>query len=98
MRPRLTKASQGQHGPQEPQTGRPSMPHPRIPLVEGLDVDEGHFPVGSSHDAVMLTTDNKVNVVSKLPPAVPAANTELVWSPETSDFREAAQPRWLTYR
>jgi hypothetical protein len=39
-------------------------PHPRIPLIECLDVDKGHFPIGSSHDAVMLTSDNKVNVVS----------------------------------
>lgn len=74
------------------------MPHPGIPLVERFDVDEGHFPVGSGHDAIMLTTDNKVNVISKLPPAVPAVNTELVWSPENPAFREAAPSRRLTYR
>lgn len=68
------------------------MPHPGIPLVEGLDVDEGHFPVGSGHDAIVLTTDNKVDVVSKLPPAVPAANKELVQPLETPAFREPTPP------
>lgn len=45
-------------------------PHPRVPLIERFDVDEGHFPVGSSHDTIVLTADDKVNVISKLPPAV----------------------------
>lgn len=54
--------------------------HPGIPLIQCLDVDEGHFPVGSSHDAIVLTTDNKVNIVSKLPPAVTAAKEKLTWS------------------
>lgn len=53
-----------------PHEGDGGAPHPGVPLVEGLDVDEGHFPIGSSHDAVMLTADNEVDVVPELPPAV----------------------------
>lgn len=56
------------------------VPHPGIPLVEGLDVDEGHFPIGSGHDTVMLTADNQVDVVPQLPPAVTAMKKGLIWS------------------
>lgn len=57
------------------------MPHPGVPLIEGLDVDEGHLPVGSSHDAIVLTADDEVDVVPELPPAV-TARKECLWSPE----------------
>ena len=66
------------------------MPHPGVPLVEGLDVDKGHFPIGSGHDTVVLTADNQVNVVSKLPPAIPATQKELNGSPETLHVRHVA--------
>lgn len=64
-----------------PTKGDAGAPHPGIPLVEGLDVDEGHLPIGSGHDTVVLTTDNKVDIISKLPPAVTAMKEELIWSP-----------------
>lgn len=64
-------------------------PHPRVPLVERLDVDEGHLPVGSGHDAVVLTADDEVDVVSQLPPAV-TAKQGLLWSPEILGPRRAA--------
>lgn len=60
----------------------PCVPHPGVPLVEGLDVDEGHLPVGSSHDAIVLTADDEVDVVPELPPAVTARKKERLWSPE----------------
>lgn len=60
----------------------PRVPHPGVPLVEGLDVDEGHLPVGSSHDTVVLTADDEVDVVPELPPAVTARKSECLWSPE----------------
>lgn len=53
------------------------VPHPGVPFIERLDVDEGHFPVGPSHDAIMFTADNKVNVLSKLPPAVTTRTAKL---------------------
>lgn len=43
----------------------------------------------------MLTTDNKVDIVPKLPPAVTATNKELIWSLETPRFREATPRRWV---
>lgn len=58
------------------------VPHPGVPLVEGLDVDEGHLPVGSGHDAIMLTADDEVDVVPELPPAITARKEERLWSPE----------------
>lgn len=58
------------------------VPHPGVPLIEGLDVDEGHLPVGSSHDAIVLTADDEVDVVPELPPAVTARKKECLWSPE----------------
>lgn len=70
-----------------PQEGDRGAPHPGVPLVESLDVDEGHFPIGSGHDTIMLTTDNQVNVISKLPPAVPATKKKLSWSPQTLNCR-----------
>lgn len=54
--------------------GNTGVPHPGVPLVQSLDVDEGHFPVGSRHDAIMLTTDDQVDVISKLPPAIPVCD------------------------
>ena len=41
-----------------------------VPFIERLDVDEGHFPVGPGHDTIVFTADDKVDVISKLPPAV----------------------------
>lgn len=46
-------------------------PHPGVPLVQGLDVDEGHFSVGAGHHSVVLAADDQVNVVPKLPVTVP---------------------------
>ena len=60
----------------------PCVPHPGVPLVEGLDVDEGHFPVGSGHDAIVLTADDEVDVVPELPPAVTARKKDCLRSPE----------------
>lgn len=42
-----------------------------VPLVEGLDVDEGHLPTGTGHHAIVLTADDQVNVFPQLPPPVP---------------------------
>lgn len=75
-RTRLRGAAVTHVGP----TRATQVPHPGIPLVEGLDVDEGHFPIGSGHDAVMLTADNQVDVVPQLPPAVTAMKKGLIWS------------------
>lgn len=41
---------------------------PGVPFIEHLDVDEGRFPIGPSHDAIMFTADKKINVTSELPP------------------------------
>lgn len=43
---------------------------PGVPLVERFDVDEGHSPISSSHDTIMFTADDKVDVTSKFLPAV----------------------------
>lgn len=72
------------------QADRRGVPHPGVPLVEGLDVDKGHFPIGSGHDTIVLTADNQVDVVSELPPAVPAMQNKLKGSPETLDIRHVA--------
>lgn len=73
--------------------GDGAAPHPGIPLVEGLDVDERHFPIGSGHDTVMLTADDEVDVVPELPPAVTAMEEGLMWSPEIPKLREFATHR-----
>lgn len=54
------------------------VPHPGVPLIERLDIDEGHFPIGSSHDAIVFTADDKVDVLSKFPPAVTAKKARFV--------------------
>lgn len=54
------------------------VPHPGVPFIECLDVDEGHFPIGPSHDAIMFTANNKVNVISKLPPPVTKKTARLI--------------------
>jgi len=45
--------------------------HPGVPLIQGLDVDEGHFSIGAGHHSIMLTADNQINVLPKLPVTVP---------------------------
>lgn len=78
--------------------GNTGVPHPGVPLVQRLDVDEGHFPIGSRHDAIMLTTDDQVDVISKLPPAIPATEKGLMWSPVVPNFRYFAPNRAWSVR
>ena len=56
------------HSATEPQHST----HPGVPLIQGLDVDEGHFPVGAGHHAVVFAADNQVDVFPELPVTVPA--------------------------
>lgn len=51
--------------------------HPGVPLVQGLDVDEGHFSAGPGHDPVVLTAHDQVDVLPQLPPTVPTGHRRI---------------------
>lgn len=52
--------------------------YPGVPLVQGLDVNEGHFSVGTGHHAIVLTADDQINVFPKLPVTVPEIQKQAV--------------------
>lgn len=57
--------------------------HPGVPLVQGLDVDEGHFSVGAGHHSVVLAADDQVDVFAELPVTVPKTQTSHQWHQRT---------------
>lgn len=52
--------------------------YPGVPLVQGLDVNEGHFSIGTSHHSIVLTADDQINVFPKLPVTVPEMQKQAV--------------------
>lgn len=52
--------------------------YPGVPLIKSLDVDEGHFSVGTSHHSIVLTADDQIDVVPKLPVTVSESQRRLI--------------------
>lgn len=53
--------------------------HPGVPLVEGLDINEGNLSIGTGHHSIVLTANNQINVISKLPVAIPKTKRPSAW-------------------
>lgn len=51
--------------------GNRGSSHPGVPLVQGLDIDEGHLSLSAGHHGVVLAADNQVDVLAELPVTVP---------------------------